>query len=191
MNWLFCGLGNKGRRYSRTRHNIGFMVVDAFAKDLRLKFPPRIFTIRKTYTSASGIYGEQDITIMKPLTYMNLSGIAVRNILQEIDIPLERVIIILDDFNLEMGRLRLRKRGSGGGHKGLNSIIRAVNSENIPRLRIGIGPLPPNVDPVYYVLSPFTDKEMDVITNTINKVVECLKIVVDEGIDKAMTRCNQ
>ena len=90
-----------------------------------------------------------------------------------------------------MGRLRLRKRGSGGGHKGLNSIIRAVNSENIPRLRIGIGPLPPNVDPVYYVLSPFTDKEMDVITNTINKVVECLKIVVDEGIDKAMTRCNQ
>jgi len=190
MTWLICGLGNKGKRYSLTRHNIGFIVADAFAKKIGENFKLSIFNIGKTYTKTEGIFKGEKIVIIKPLTYMNLSGIAIKDLAKKIDIKFDKTLIILDDFNIPFGKMRLRKKGSAGGHKGLSSIISYTGRDDIPRLRIGIGPVPEDIDPVYFVLSSFSKSELDTLDIIVDKAVECIEFIIENGFDKAIARFN-
>ncbi|MGQ9706932.1 MAG: aminoacyl-tRNA hydrolase [bacterium] len=190
MTWFICGLGNKGKRYSRTRHNIGFIVVDAFARKIGTNFASSLFTIGKAYTKAEGMYRGERVLIIKPLTYMNLSGIAIKEVLKKEDIQFDKMLIIMDDFNIPFGKMRLRKKGSAGGHKGLSSIIDYIKKNDIPRLRIGIGPVPDEIDPIYFVLSPFSERELDMLDGIVNRAVECVEFVIENGYDKAIARFN-
>jgi len=188
MTWFIFGLGNKGKRYSLTRHNIGFIVADAFAKNIGEQFKSSIFNIGKTYAKVEGTFKGEKIVIVKPLTYMNLSGIAFRDLTKKVDIKFDKTLIILDDFNIPFGKMRLRKKGSSGGHKGLASIIDYFGRDDIPRLRIGIGPVPEDIDPVYFVLSPFSKSELDTLDIIVDKAVECIEFIIVNGFDKAIAR---
>jgi PTH1 family peptidyl-tRNA hydrolase len=151
------GLGNPGSEYETTRHNVGFRIIDAIAKHLQI----RIKAGKGDY-----LIGEKDITrskvvLVKPLTYMNNSGLAVRDIVERYSLQIDELLIIVDDFNLPFGTLRLRMSGSDGGHNGLYSIIYHLNSEDFPRLRCGIGPeSKTGSDMIDFVLSPFNENEL-------------------------------
>ncbi|HID65408.1 MAG TPA: aminoacyl-tRNA hydrolase, partial [Aquificaceae bacterium] len=149
---LLVGLGNPGKEYEKTRHNVGFMVIDELVKSLRAKKPSEealslVYKIR---------IGGKEVFLAKPLTYMNNSGAAVYNLLEEYGLSPEQMIVIYDDLDLPLGTIRLRLKGSSGGHKGVESIIKYIGTQNFPRLRIGIGRPKKKEDVVKYVLSPFS-----------------------------------
>lgn len=171
------GLGNPGREYQRTRHNLGFMVVDDLSKGLGLKF--------KHYPEFYISKGER-ITLVKPLCFINNSGVVVKEVLKKY--PEENFLIVCDDFNLPLGRLRLRPKGGDGGHNGLASIIYHLQTENFPRLRLGIGP--PTCDPVEFVLSDFTEEEGLEVKRMIERAGNAINWILSYGLDIAMTRVN-
>jgi PTH1 family peptidyl-tRNA hydrolase len=184
------GLGNPGLKYQLTRHNIGFMVIDNFAQDIGMEFRRN-----KSYYSliARGKINEQKIILLKPQTYMNLSGKAVFKVISYYKIPFEDLLIIYDDLNLELGQVRIRKRGSSGGHKGMESIIQCLKSEDIPRLRIGIGKIPLNydIDCASYVLSKFHSNERDKVREVILLSAEVIKTIIINGFEDAMRDYNK
>lgn len=194
--FLIAGLGNPGLRYFRTRHNIGFMVIDKLAEFLGV----RSFDSNEMYLSAPAQYKEHEITLIKPLTYMNLSGRAVKEFSDISGISNENTLIIFDDVNLDFGTLRLRPSGSDGGHNGMKSIIYEMISEDIPRLRIGINnetepdELKPDEvkgDLVDFVLEDFTEEEQ----KQLPKIIECSKDAVlsfiEYGITETMNNFNR
>jgi len=187
---IVVGLGNPGLKYQFTRHNIGFIVIDNFAQDMGIEFGRN-----KSYYSliARGKIDEQKIILLKPQTYMNLSGKAVFRIISYYKIPLEDLLIIYDDLNLELGQVRIRKKGSSGGHKGMESIIQRLKSEDIPRLRIGIGKLPLNydIDSSSYVLSKFFSDERDKVKEVILLSAEVIKTIIINGFEDAMREYNK
>ncbi len=144
------GLGNPGPEYALTRHNLGFMVVDLLAQRWGARWRPG----RGDYWEAEG-----EALLVKPTTFMNLSGIAVRQLAERYGLEPEEILVIVDDVNLPFGRLRLRTKGSSGGHRGLESIIFHLGTENFPRLRVGIGPKPEGLSLADFVLSEFTEEE--------------------------------
>ena len=185
--WLLVGLGNPGTQYENTRHNVGFLVADELAERQnapiqRLKF--------KALTNLLTISGEK-VLVMKPVTYMNLSGEAVRQAVDFYKIPPERVLVVSDDTALAVGRLRIRKGGSAGGHNGLKNIIQHLGSDQFPRIKVGVGEKPhPDYDMADWVLGKFQGedrKTMDVAVKRAADAVECL---LKEGPDRAMNRFN-
>lgn len=184
---MVVGIGNPGPEYARTRHNIGFRVVDLLAKQLGVKREEARFKGIFAVANLDGL----KIGLLKPLTYVNLSGQSVREAVKGLNLTTEQVLVILDDAQLPLGRIRLRAKGSSGGHKGLKSIIDALQTENIPRLRIGIGSPPEGVDMATYVLSPFEPDEETVIVETVEKAAEAAKVWAKEGIEIAMQRFNR
>jgi len=180
------GLGNPGKQYEKTRHNVGFMVADAVASLLRCnkKFKEKCF---------SHIYEctDHDVLIVKPQTYMNNSGVAVKNLLEDYNLKPEEILVIYDDLDLPLGTIRLRKKGSSGGHKGIQSIIENIKTENFPRLKIGIGRPERKDQVVDYVLSEFSKDEKLIIEKVIQSAAECILNVLKYGIDKSMNFCNQ
>lgn len=181
---LIVGLGNPGKKYEHTRHNMGFEVVDLLAEKAQIDIDKEAF---KGLVGRGKIYGE-DVFILKPQTFMNLSGESVREIVNYFKIELEDIIVIYDDMALEPGKIRLRASGSSGGHKGMQNIIDNLNSEDIKRVRIGIGE--PTYDTIDYVLSKPLKEEKPLIDEAINRAVDALKEVLKDNFDKAMTNFN-
>jgi peptidyl-tRNA hydrolase, PTH1 family len=177
------GLGNPGRRYSGTRHNVGYMVLDALIESAGARFSER----SKADTARIEIAGE-NVVLAKPTTFMNLSGTAVKGILKRHFIPLDQVLVVCDDFNLPLGRLRLRPSGSAGGHNGLGSIIDSLGSNEFPRLRLGVGE--PKGDVVNYVLSSFSASERPELKSMVETAAQAVKDWVEHGISWTMNQYN-
>jgi PTH1 family peptidyl-tRNA hydrolase len=184
---LIVGLGNPSEKYERTRHNVGFDIVDLFCHELGVQ--PKF---RRDYHARilEGHLESQKIILAKPQTYMNLSGTAVHAIVSYYDIPLEDIIVIYDDFNLELGLIRVRRGGSAGGHKGVKSIIGSLGSDAFPRIRIGIGQPPQDMEIIDFVLSRFSSEERDEIEKVEQTAIEAIKVMIFEGIDNAMNKFN-
>ena len=184
------GLGNPGSKYEFTRHNIGFRIVDSLARDMGIEFNK----VKSYYSLISrGMINNHKVMLVKPQTFMNLSGRAVNRVVSYYKIPLQDLLIVYDDLNLELGQVRIRKKGSSGGHKGIESIMQYLNSEDIPRLRIGIGnpSVNYNFDCVSYVLSNFNNDEEDKIEKVIQLSTKAVKTIIEYGFEKAMRKYNR
>jgi PTH1 family peptidyl-tRNA hydrolase len=185
LTYLIAGLGNPGNQYRTTRHNIGFLVLDGLKERLEIRF-------RKgpgNYEWVSSHFGVSEMVLLKPMTFMNRSGIAIADAQRRLKIPVEQILVILDDLALPLGRLRLRQAGSHGGHKGLASICRYLHSEAVPRLRIGIGKNPEE-DAVRFVLSPFSDASLPAVEQMIEKAGQAACDFVSHGIQYTMNAVN-
>jgi len=187
---MVVGLGNPGLQYEFSRHNIGFRIIDNLALNIETEFK-RV----KSYDSlvSRGKLMNHKLILVKPQTYMNLSGKSVSKIVSYYRISFPDLLIVYDDLNLELGQIRIRKRGSAGGHKGVESIIQYLNSEDIPRLRIGIGKpsINSNFDYASYVLSNFNNNEKDKIREVIQLSTEAIKTAIEDGLEKAMRKYNR
>ncbi len=175
------GLGNPGRRYAQTRHNAGFMVADRLAREEGLSFRER---------GEAALAAWDGGWLMKPLTYMNASGRAVAPFVRKKAIPLDRLLVVHDDMDLPLGRLRLKRGGSAGGQKGVASIIEALGDAGFDRLRVGIGRPPPGVDPVDWVLSPFWREEAPLLSRVLAAATEAVRTWRARGLKEAQSRFN-
>ncbi len=182
--WLVVGLGNPGAKYEKTRHNIGFMVLDALAGQLGLSFRER-----KDYRICSGSLEDEKIILIEPLTFMNRSGSSVRKIADRHAVPPERIIIVHDDLDLAAGRLKIRKKGSSGGHKGVESVIQHIGDRNFIRVKIGIG-RDPRLPAEIFVLSRFPKDEAPVMQNALVEALDAITCIIKDGPDKAMNQYN-
>lgn len=185
-NWLIVGLGNPGREYERTRHNLGFMLVDKLAAETGTSVR------RDECRSLVGRTLIENLTVelAKPQTYMNLSGEAVRCLLAKEGRSRETLIVVSDDLVLPLGTIRLRPKGSHGGHNGLRSIIEQLGSEEFIRLRIGIAPEHPVADARSFVLQNFAKSELETVEDVLERGIDAVGSVVTEGIERAMARHN-
>jgi len=183
---LVVGLGNIGQKYCFTRHNTGFMVIDKWALEHDISFKEE-----KKLKCYLGKFkrGFEDIILIKPTTYMNLSGEAVIAVMNYYKIDVENVIIVYDDLSLELGNLRFRPNGSDGGHNGIKSIIKAIGTSNIARLKIGIGPQPP-VPAETFVLENFYKSQLEVLKPVLKRAVEGLEYYLDNGMEKTQNHFN-
>ncbi len=191
------GLGNPGAEYGETRHNVGFRVVDLLAERhgirLRRRRPLAAIALgggRLRAQVGEGRMGDQPVLLVKPRTFMNNSGDAVVRVCDKFELAPPDLLIIYDDLDLELGTLRLRRGGSGGTHKGMQSVVERVGSEDIPRLRLGVGPLPAGADARRFVLSPFADAEMPTVDQMMGRGVEAIEYLLTEGIEAAMNKFN-
>jgi PTH1 family peptidyl-tRNA hydrolase len=180
---LVAGLGNPGPDYASTRHNIGFAALDFFAQAARVAFE------RQSKWDAT-VTKVGDAILMKPLTFMNRSGSALAAVADFYKIGSAEILVVLDDFALPLGRLRIRESGGPGGHNGLESVIVSLGSEDIPRLRLGIGDAPERGS-VDYVLSPFFEEEKPKVKAMIERAAEAIKCAIDNGITSAMNQFNK
>lgn len=183
--YLVVGLGNIGVEYFNTRHNIGFMILDAWAQASNLVFEPA----RYGDVAVAKIKG-REFYLLKPSTYMNLSGNAVRYWIKKLDIPLENVLIICDDLNLPFGSIRMRKSGSDGGHNGLKNIQSLIETQNYARIRLGIGNDFEQGHQVDFVLGRFEDEQVKEIQEMSKKIVSGMSTWAFLGIDRAMSQIN-
>ena len=187
MNYLVVGLGNIGAEYAATRHNMGFMVLDAWAQASNA-----VFTVGRYGATTEISFKGRKFTLLKPSTYMNLSGKAVRYWLQKTRIPQENLLVVVDDLAIPFGTLRLRKRGSAGGHNGLKSIDYELVSDDYARLRIGTGNGGfAEGHQVDFVLGELLLEEKRMLPLVLERAVEAIKCYGTEGIDRAMTRFNR
>ena len=183
---LIAGLGNPGSEYAATRHNIGFMVVDQLAAQFGSAWEKSVPHAREDALSAKC----GAVLLIKPLSFMNRSGHPLFAVAHFYKIEPQEILVVLDDFSLALGRLRLRARGGPGGHNGLESVIAQFGTEEIPRLRIGIGAAP-REGSADYVLSHFFDEEKPIVRSTIDRAVEALKCAIDNGLISAMNTFNK
>jgi PTH1 family peptidyl-tRNA hydrolase len=181
---LIVGLGNPGRKYQGTRHNVGFMVIDALARRHGIHVRARR---SKALVGEGAVAGEQ-VILAKPLTFMNLSGEAVGGLVRRYRLAASDLVVVCDDVNLPLGRLRVRAKGSAGGHKGLKSIIRALGTEEFARVRIGIGS--PAGDMVDYVLSRFKRVEAPEARRMVTRGTDAVEAILTCGIEEAMNEFN-
>lgn len=184
--YLIVGLGNPGLEYRDTRHNAGFMVIERWASELGV-------VLKEDKWARCGIVQfdeDKKVILQCPLTFMNLSGEAVRIYKEYYRIPYENLMVIHDDLDLQVGRLKIARDGGSGGHKGVLSIIEALGSKDFPRLRIGIGRPKYGESIEEYVLSPFYKEEMEIIERVISLAVEGCKLFIAKGIDYAMNKIN-
>ena len=187
IEYLIVGLGNPGRQYENTRHNAGFIALDYLADDLGV----RVNRIKFKSTVGEATVAGHRCLLMKPSTFMNLSGQAVTEAMRFYKLPPQKVIILCDDINLDVGKLRIRRKGSDGGQNGIKNIIYLSSSDEFPRVKIGIGKKPhPEYDLKDWVLSRFTDKDKSILKDTLPKIVNAVGLMVNDDIDKAMTLYN-
>ncbi len=180
--WLVVGLGNPGDEYEETRHNLGFRVIDVLASSLSVKLKKQT----SDYISGRVRVGDEKAILLKPLTFMNRSGIAVRNVLWKND-DIENVLVIHDDLDLEPGVLRIRKSGSSGGHNGIQSIIDSLNSKDFIRLKIGIG-RPQRGPAERYVLRKFNKQERIIIDEAVEIAADAVSVILNKGVLQAQNK---
>lgn len=183
--YVIVGLGNPGRKYENTRHNMGFITIDQIAEEYQVKVDK---IKHKSLVGECNIAG-QKVLLVKPQTYMNLSGQAVREILSYYKVPIENLIVIYDDIDIPTGTIRLRKKGSAGTHNGMRNIIYLIQDDNFPRIRVGIGSSKP-VDLINYVTSGVTKAEKELLEGAITKAAKGAICIVEEGIERAMNKFN-
>jgi len=184
--YLIVGLGNPGREYRQTRHNVGFMLMDRLTARLNVRFT----RMQSKALVASANFEERKIIFAKPQTFMNLSGQSVQGLLHFYKLPLENLLIAHDDLDLPLGTIRIRPDGRSAGQKGMTSTIDRLGTDEFPRLRLGIGRPPGQMQAPDYVLQDFSDADMVVISETLNRAVEAGLTWVTEGLDKAMNKFN-
>lgn len=184
--YLIIGLGNPGLQYANTRHNVGFMAVDTIAKAKNVTF----MKAEHRGLTATYFHQGQKVMLVKPQTYMNLSGECVRAMADYYQVELEDVLVIYDDIDLELGVLRIRKKGSAGTHNGMRSIIKELGCGDFPRIRFGIGKKPPQWDLANFVLSRLTDEEQKKVEAMCQEAVEAVDYMIEDDIDVAMNRLN-
>lgn len=186
-SWLIVGLGNPGREYEKTRHNCGFRALDGLAQQLGCKVDKLKFQGLYTQTT----YGGKKLFLLKPQTYMNLSGRAVLQLSAYFHIPPQRIIVMFDDISLEPGRLRVRADGSAGGHNGIKSIIQELGSQEFPRVKIGVGAKPnPDFDLADWVLSTFSASEEKALAVSLKNAADAALAIIDHGVPEAANRFN-
>lgn len=185
--YLIVGLGNPEPEYSRTRHNMGFDVINKIAKKCDIELT------RNNYNAiyGSGIVEGEKVILVKPQTFMNLSGEAVKKYVDFYKIPLDNVLVIYDDMDTNVGNIRVRAKGGAGSHNGMKSMISELNSENFPRIRVGIGRPKDEFDRIDYVIGHISDEEYCVLQNGQNKAVEAALYYIKHGIDNAMNQFNE
>ncbi|MBQ6890715.1 MAG: aminoacyl-tRNA hydrolase [Oscillospiraceae bacterium] len=186
-SWLIVGLGNPGREYERSRHNCGFRAIDILADKLGCKIDKLKF--QGLYTQVN--YGGIKLFLLKPMTFMNLSGRAVLQLSSFFRIPPQRIIVLFDDISLAPGRLRVRGDGSAGGHNGIKSIIGELGSQDFPRVKIGVGAKPnPEYDLADWVLSGFTAQEEKALGPALERAADAALCIIDKGTMEAANRYN-
>ncbi|MFW6139988.1 MAG: aminoacyl-tRNA hydrolase [Acidobacteriota bacterium] len=185
--WALVGLGNPGKNYAETRHNAGFMLINRYAK----KWEISLKVMDKQFRGVKTERGGQEILLAKTRVFMNMSGKAVIRIQEKHQVPLEQLVVAHDDFDIPLGEIRIKKAGSGGSHKGVRSIIESLETQNFPRIRIGIGPVPRGMDPSDFVLSRLKKSEKPLMQESINNAVEAFETILDSSFEKAMNIYNQ
>ncbi|MBN1223390.1 MAG: aminoacyl-tRNA hydrolase [Candidatus Aminicenantes bacterium] len=185
--WAVVGLGNPGRRYVRTRHNAGYFLIKRVAKLWGGRIKKRAFGAKVKYVEHNG----KAILLAMPQTFMNKSGLAVKQMVDSGGVALENLVVVYDDLDIPLGEIRIRKEGGAGSHKGMRSVIEELNSNRFTRIRIGIGPLPPDVEATEYVLSVFSADEEILLERGLEKAQEALQYIFKEETEKAMSLFNQ
>lgn len=186
IEYLVVGLGNSGTQYENTRHNAGFITVDCLAE----KFGVKIDRIKYKSLCTPCMISEKKVLLMKPSTYMNHSGLAVTEAMNFYKIPSEKVIVIFDDISLDIGKMRIRRKGSDGGHNGIKNIIYLSGSDQFPRIKMGVGHKPEQWDLADWVLSRFSDEEYQILSKTAEKACDAVELMLKDQIDKAMNLFN-
>ena len=185
--WLVVGLGNPGEKYENTRHNVGFLTVDELAERARV---PVQKLKHRALTNTLEVGGVK-VLLMKPVTYMNLSGEAVHEAAAFYKIPPERVLVISDEVSLAPGKIRVRRSGSAGGHNGLKNIIAHLGTDQFPRIRLGVGQKPhPDYDMADWVLGKFQGEDKKAVEEAVKKAADAAECLIREGVDKAMNKYN-
>ena len=185
--WLIVGLGNPGQEYEKTRHNCGFRAIDILAQKLNCKVDKGKF---------QGLYGQVNyngskLLLLKPMTYMNLSGRSVLQLSAYFHVPPQRIIVIFDDISLEPGRIRIRADGSAGGHNGIKSIIAEIGSQDFPRVKVGVGAKPhPEQDLADWVLSNFSAAEEKALSSALERAADAALCIIDQGVPESAGRYN-
>jgi PTH1 family peptidyl-tRNA hydrolase len=186
--WLVVGLGNPGEEYAATRHNAGFLLVRRVARSRGVELRGRAFKARTAVIRG----GHEDVLLALPQTFMNRSGVSVREILAGREIPPARLVVVYDDLDIPVGEIRVRKKGSPGTHKGMLSIVDGLRTREFPRIRIGIGPLPEGRDAADYVLAPFgRGDERELLEQSLAETEEALDMILAGHVDQAMARFNR
>lgn len=185
--YIIVGLGNPTDQYQATRHNVGWDAITRLSDDYRI---PLDFKKHKAICGKGFIEGEK-VILAKPITYMNLSGESVRELTDFYKVSPQEIIIIYDDISLEVGQLRIRQKGSAGGHNGIKSIIRHLGTEEFPRIKVGVGDKPAGWDLADYVLSRFQVEEQPLIREALKDSSEACKMIITSGIEAAMNRYNR
>lgn len=185
--FVVVGLGNPGKQYEQTKHNVGFLVIDKLAEKYQIpmtKFQYKAFV-------GSGTIKNKKVFLVKPQTFMNLSGESVREIVNFYKVPQERFVVIYDDTSLPMGQIRLREKGSHGGHNGIRNIIQLMGTDVFGRIKVGIGEKPNGWDLADYVLAKFEQNDLPLMENGMDKATEAVEWILSRGMQDAMNRMNQ
>ena len=187
VDWLLVCLGNPGDQYENTRHNAGFMVADELAE--RHNIPVQRLKFRALTNTVT--IGDEKVLLMKPVTYMNLSGEAVHEAAAFYKIPPEHILVVSDEVSLAPGKLRVRRSGSAGGHNGLKNIIAHLGTDQFPRIRVGVGQKPhPDYDMADWVLGKFQGEDKKAVEEAVKKAADAAECLIREGVDKAMNKYN-
>ncbi len=184
--YIIAGLGNPSKQYENTRHNVGFLSVEALADQIGADFTERKF---KAFC-AKGMIGGQKVILVKPQTFMNNSGESLREVVDFYKVDPSEVIVVYDDISLDVGQLRVRAKGSAGGHNGMKSIIQHLGTQDFARVRVGIGNKPPKMDLADYVLGHFSRDEEKVIQDAAKEAALAVTVMIESGVDAAMNRFN-
>ena len=185
--FLIVGLGNPGKQYEHTRHNIGFDVMDALAEKYNISISEK----KHKALCGKGVINGVKVVLAKPQTYMNLSGESVAELVNYYKMdPEEEMIVIYDDISLAPGNLRIRKKGSAGGHNGIKNIIAHLGTQEFPRIKVGVGDKPPRMDLADYVLSRFSKEDREKMEQAFKDAAEAVEVMITEGADAAMNRFN-
>ncbi len=187
VEWIICALGNPGREYDNSRHNVGFTVADELSRIHHID----VRRVRFKALTGTGEIGGHKVLLMKPNTYMNLSGTALQEAAAFYKVSPERCLVISDDVSLDPGKLRLRRNGSAGGHNGLKSIINMLDSQNFPRVKVGVGKKPhPDYDLADWVLGKFPAQERKTMEEAAVRAAEAVECILKDGMDAAMSKYN-
>lgn len=184
--YIVVGLGNPGKKYENNRHNVGFMTVDRLAEKLGISITKSKF--KSVYGEAN--YKGKKLILVKPQTFMNVSGESVQPFVKFFNVDLENLIVITDDIDIEFGTVRIRKKGSAGTHNGLKSIVNLLGNSSFPRIKVAVGRKPSYMDLADYVLSNFTKDEKEILEKEIDLAVEAVLHIVESGLDEAMNKVN-
>ncbi|MFC2167165.1 aminoacyl-tRNA hydrolase [Acidobacteriota bacterium] len=184
--WAVIGLGNPGRQYLRTRHNVGFLFVKRVAKSWEIKLRKRSCLSKIALTEHMG----EKILLVLPQTYMNNSGQAVKCVLESRGITLDHLLVVYDDLDIPLGEIRIRTSGSSGTHNGMSSIVQEIQTTQFPRIRVGIGPLSPDETATDFVLSPFEGKDVSLLNTSLTAAQKALDLILNGDIEKAMNQFN-